>query len=66
VTCRVLASNETALELHAILTDHTTTFQTSTNAYTASKLPALPDKVRSDWTGTNRDDDPCRRDDLRC
>jgi nuclear pore complex protein Nup133 len=25
---------------------------TSTNAYTASKLPALPDKVRSDWTAT--------------
>ncbi|KAH6899979.1 Nup133 N terminal like-domain-containing protein [Thelonectria olida] len=29
---------------------------TSTNAYTVSKLPALPDRIRSDWTGNQTAD----------
>ncbi|KAH0495180.1 hypothetical protein TgHK011_008745 [Trichoderma gracile] len=29
---------------------------TSTNAYTVSKLPALPDRIRSDWSGSQHAD----------
>ncbi|ODA80310.1 hypothetical protein RJ55_03268 [Drechmeria coniospora] len=29
---------------------------TSNNAFTVSKLPALPDRIRSDWTGTQHAD----------
>ncbi|KAF7550879.1 hypothetical protein G7046_g7878 [Stylonectria norvegica] len=29
---------------------------TSTNAYTVSKLPALPDRIRNDWTGNQNAD----------
>lgn len=34
------------------MTDHS---QTSTSAYNVSRLPALPDKIRSDWSGTCTD-----------
>lgn len=58
MTCFVLPPYSAIWELMLSFTNHNIHLQTSTNAYTASKLPALPDKVRSDWTGTNLEYEP--------